>query len=102
MFQAKWFDIASSGAIEEPRHHGVCPQKSEILRVGQLRLVPLAIDEAQKPQGLLAPGPELMPGPRLYRNQIKRAERVYVGANQTLAAAAQNHDTMHVSMPFEG
>src|SRR5208282_6778137 len=68
MFHAKCFDITNSGAIEKPRHHGVCPQKSEILRIGQLRLVPLAIDEAQKPQGLLAPRPELMPGPRLYRN----------------------------------
>src|SRR5208337_265131 len=102
MFHAKCFDITSSGAIEKPRHHGVCPQKNEILRIGQLRLVPPAIDEAQKPQGLLAPRPELMPGPRLYRDQIVRAERVHVGANQTLAAATQNHDTMHVSMPFEG
>src|SRR2546430_2098344 len=79
-----------------------CTASAGARRARQLRLVAFGIHHAQKTERLVGRGAELVPGHRRHGDEIARLERLYLLADEAMAAPAQNQHAMHVLVPLQG
>jgi hypothetical protein len=66
-----------------------------------MRPVPVARDKAEKSEGAIGGRVKLMPGHRWHMHQVKAVQRIDLTADDCFPSAVDDHDGMHVVVPFE-